>query len=150
MTSRAAIEEFLSQKTLALVGASRKGKHFGNTVLKELRRKGWEVLTVHPEVRDIDETPCFRAVADLPPRVGGLVLVVPPEQTERLVAEAAAAGIRRVWMQRGAASPKAVAFCAEHGISVIHGECILMFAEPSGRLHRLHRGLRGLVGKLPQ
>lgn len=150
MTSRAAIDEFLAQETLALVGVSRKKKSFGNTVLKTLRRRGREVLPVHPEVRDIDGVPCFRAVADLPARVGGLVLVVPPAQTEKLVIEAAAAGIRRVWMQQGADSPAALAFCAAHGVSTIHGECILMFAEPAGRIHRLHRTIKGLLGGLPK
>lgn len=150
MTSRAAIDEFLAQKTLALVGVSRGGRGFGNAVLKTLRRRGREVLPVHPEARDIDGVPCFRAVADLPARVGGLVLVVPPAQTEKLVAEAAAAGIRRVWMQQGAASPGAVAFCAANGVSAIHGECILMFAEPAGRIHRLHRTIKGLLGRLPE
>lgn len=150
MTSRAAIDEFLAQKTVALVGVSRGGKGFGNTVLKALRRRGREVLPVHPEARDIDGVPCFRAVADLPARVGGLVLVVPPAQTEKLVAEVAAAGIRRVWMQRGAESPGAVAFCAANGVSAIHNECILMFAEPVGRIHRLHRTIRGLLGRMPK
>ncbi|MHB8078473.1 MAG: CoA-binding protein [Candidatus Krumholzibacteriia bacterium] len=150
MTSRAAIDEFLAQDTLALVGASRGGKAFGNAVLKALRKRGREVLPVHQEARIVNELPCFRAVADLPPRVGGLVLVVPPEQTEKLVVAAAAAGIRRIWMQRGAESPAALAFCAEHGLTAIHGECILMFAEPAGRIHRLHRGLRRLLGRMPQ
>ena len=150
MTSRAAVDEFLAQKTLALVGVSRGGKGFGNTVLKTLRKHGREVLPVHPEVRDIGEVPCFRAVADLPPRVGGLVLVVPPAQTEKLVAEAAAAGIRRVWMQQGAESPAALAFCAANGVTAIHGECILMFAEPAGRIHRLHRGINRLLRRLPK
>lgn len=150
MTSRAAIDDFLAQKTLALAGVSRGGRGFGNAVLKALRQRGCEVLPVHPEARDFDGVPCFRSIADLPPRVGGLVLVVPPAQTEKLVAEAAAAGIRRVWMQQGAASPAAVDLCAAHGMTAIHGECILMFAEPVVSIHRLHRGILGLLGRLPK
>lgn len=150
MTSQAAVDEFLAQPTLALVGVSRRGRGFGNVVLKALRQRGREVLPVHPEVRDIDGVPCFRAVSDLPARVGGLVLVVPPPQTERLVVEAFAAGIRRVWMQRGAASPAALSYCAANGVTAIHDECILMFAEPTGRIHRLHRSILGLLGRLPQ
>ena len=40
MTSRAAVEGFLAQKTLAVVGVSRGGKKFGNAILKELKAKG--------------------------------------------------------------------------------------------------------------
>ena len=36
------------------------------------------------------------------------------------------------------------------GVTVIDGECILMFAEPAGWFHRLHRGLYRLGGKLPK
>jgi len=149
MTLRADVDDFLGQKRLALAGASRGGRKFGNAVLKELRRKGYDVIPVHPHADAIDGVSCVRALADLPPDTGGLVLVVPPEQTERLVSEAAAAGVRRVWMQQGAESPRAVAFCEANGIRCVHGECILMFAEPTGWVHRVHRGIWKLLGRLP-
>jgi len=75
---------------------------------------------------------------------------VPPAETEQVVQEAAAAGIRRVWMQQGAESEAAIRFCEEHGMSVVHGECILMFAQPVDSVHRLHRWIWRLLGKLPQ
>jgi predicted CoA-binding protein len=148
MNRQAAIESFLSQKTLALVGASRSGKKFGNTLLRELRTKGYAVLPVHPDAREMDGMACVPSLADLPSTVGGLVLAVPPARTEALVEEAARAGIRRIWMQQGSASPKAIRRCEEHGIEVVHGECLLMFADPVG-LHRFHRWLRDVFGKLP-
>jgi predicted CoA-binding protein len=149
VTTRAAVEQFLAQGHLGLVGASRSGKRFGNYALRELTRKGYRVSVVHPEVSEIDGVRCYASVAELPDDVGGLVIVVPPEQTEMLVAEAAAAGVRNVWMQQGSESPRAVELCREHGINEVHGECILMYARPSG-FHRVHRWLWGLVGKLPK
>jgi predicted CoA-binding protein len=149
MTTRSAVDGFLASRRLALAGASRGGKKFGNAVLKTLAAKGYDVAVVHPEAAEIDGVPCYRSLGDLPDGVEGLVLVVPPAQTATLVREAAAAGIPRIWMQQGSASRDAVAFCREHGIDVVHGECILMFAEPTG-IHRLHRWLWGLFGKLPR
>lgn len=148
MTTRAAVEQFLAQGHLGLVGASRSGTRFGNTVLRELTRKGYRVSVVHPEAAEIDGFGCVSSIADLPDDVGGLVLVVPPEQTEKVVAEAAAAGVRNVWMQQGSESPRAVELCREHGINEVHGECVLMFAAPAG-IHRVHRWIRGLTGRLP-
>ncbi len=78
------------------------------------------------------------------------MLVVPPAETEKVVHEAAEVGIRRVWMQQGAESGVAIRFCEEHGIDVVHGECILMFAEPAEFYHRMHRWVWGLLGKLPE
>lgn len=149
MTTRTSVDEFLAQETLALAGLSRSGKGFGNAVLRDLSGKGYEILPVHPEADEVAGVRCYRSLAELPKPVGGLVLVVPPPQTEILVTQALEAGIRRVWMQQGAESEAAIRYCRDNGIEAIHGECIMMFAEPRG-LHRAHRWLRGLLGKLPE
>ena len=39
MITQAAVDDFLSQKALAVVGVSRGGKKFGNTILQELSAK---------------------------------------------------------------------------------------------------------------
>jgi predicted CoA-binding protein len=148
MVSKTAIDDFLGQESLALAGLSRSGKKFGNAVLKDLSAKGYEVLPVHPDAAEIGGVRCYPSLADLPSRVGGLVLVVPPAQTEALVKEARETGIVRVWMQQGAESDAAIRYCEDHGINVVHGECIMMFAQPKG-IHKLHRWLRGVFGKLP-
>ncbi len=149
MTTRREVEEFLTGRRFALVGASRGGRKFGNAVLKELARKGYEVVPVHPHAPSIDGVACVPDLASLPAPVHGLVAVVPPDATERVVEEAAAAGIPRIWMQQGAGSPAAVEACRRHGIGVVDGECILMFAEPAGSVHRFHRWVWRLLGKLP-
>ncbi|MFH1680384.1 MAG: CoA-binding protein [Candidatus Eisenbacteria bacterium] len=149
MTTRAEVERFLSRKKLALAGASRSGKKFGNTVLKELLVKGYEVYPVHPGADEVNGLRAFRSLAEVPADVDALVVIVPPSQTESLVREATARGIRSVWIQQGAESAEAVSFCRENGINVISGECILMFAEPAAWPHRLHRWIRGLFGRLP-
>jgi uncharacterized protein len=148
VTSQSLVEQFLAQRSLGLVGVSRSGKKFGNTVLRELTRRGYRVSVVHPEAAEIDGVRCVPSVAELPDDVGGLVIVVPPEQTEKVVREAAARGVRRIWMQQGAESAAAIELCRESGIDLVHGECILMFAEPAG-IHRFHHWLWKLLGKLP-
>ncbi len=149
MTTPTAIEQFLSAGTLAVAGVSRRGRKFGNVVRRELATKGWQVLPVHPEAATIDDCPCVARVADLPPGVGGLVVSVPPAQAVALVREAAAAGIPRVWLQRGSESPEALAAGRDAGVEVIHGQCILMHAKPGG-IHRVHRWLVQLAGRLPK
>jgi predicted CoA-binding protein len=148
MTTQASVEGFLKQTTLALAGLSRGGKKFGNAVLKDLTAKGYEVLPVHPKATEIGGVRCYPSLAELPENVGGLVLVVPPAQTEALVREAHTAGIDRVWMQQGAESARAIRYCEEYGIDVVHGECIMMHAKPTG-IHKFHRRLWGLLGRLP-
>ncbi|MFH1807878.1 MAG: CoA-binding protein [Pseudomonadota bacterium] len=149
MTRKATVETFLGSKRLALVGASSGGKKFGNVILKELSGKGYQVTPVHPTAENIDGHACAHSLGELAERVDGVVLVVPPAQTEKVVEEVAQVGIRRVWMQQGAESDRAVALCHERGIDVVHGECILMFAEPAGVPHRIHRFVWRMLHKLP-
>ena len=149
MTTRASVDRFLAEENLVLVGASRSGKRFGNIAFTALTHKGYSVSLVHPTAGDIGGVKCYRSISDLPEPVGGLVVVVPPDQTERVVNEAISNGIKNIWMQQGAESPDAVKACHESGINEVHGECILMFAKPSGG-HKLHRWIRGLLGKLPK
>lgn len=150
MTSKAAVHDFLAQRSLALIGMSRGGKKFGNSIYQELSAKGYRVLPVHPTAEAIGGARCYPSLRALPEAVGGVVVVVPPAETEKVVREAAEAGIRRVWLQQGAESPAAVRFCEEQGMQVVHGECILMFAEPAAFYHRMHRWVWGLLGRLPQ
>jgi len=149
MTKRELVDDFLAQKRLALVGASSGGKKFGNAVWKELEAKGYEVFPVHQRADAIAGRRCWRSVAELPEGVGGVVIVVPPQETENVIGDVVKAGIPRVWMQQGSASPAAVRLCEENGVRVVHGECILMFADPAAFVHRAHRWLWGLLGKLP-
>jgi predicted CoA-binding protein len=150
MTSKSLIETFLSQSTLAIVGVSRNDKKFGNVIFRELSAKGYKILPVNPKADRIGEELCYPSLKALPEPVDGLIIVVPPAQTEQVVQDAAAAGIKRVWMQQGSQSKISVEFCEENGISVVAGECILMFAEPTAFFHRLHRSIWKLIGKLPK
>ncbi len=149
MTTRAAVEDFVSQRTLAVVGVSSSGKKFGNAACRDLRAKGYRMIPVHPTAESIDGERCYASLSELPEPVGGVLIVVPPAETEKVVREAAEAGIRRIWMQQGAQSAAAIQFCEDQGLSVVHNECILMFAEPVRGGHRLHRFVWRVLGKLP-
>jgi uncharacterized protein len=150
MTSRSAIDDFLRQRTLAVVGVSRGGKKFGNTAYRELKARGYRLFPIHPDAEMIEGDRCYPRLSALPEPVGGVLVVVPPAQTEQVVRDAATSGIQRVWMQQGAESEAAIRLCRESGISTVSGECILMFAEPAAFPHRMHRWVWGLLGKLPR
>lgn len=149
MTSKAAIDSFVQSKEIAVIGVSRSGGKFGNTIFRELRDKGYAVYPVNPHAEEIEETRCYRSVRELPNTVEGIVVVVKPEQSEQVIREAAAAGIRKVWLQQGAESRQALAACDELDIPVVSRNCILMFVEPVESIHKFHRFLRRIFGRMP-
>ena len=149
-TTKAAVEEFVSQPKLAVVGVSRDRQKFGNAAYRELKHKGYQVYPVNRNVETIEGDRCYAKLDVLPEKVDGVVIVVPPPETEQVVREVEAAGIKHVWMQQGSESEKAIQYCQEHGIREVHGECIMMFAPPVKSAHRWHRGAWKLFGKLPK
>jgi predicted CoA-binding protein len=150
MASKKAIDDFLAQRTLAVVGVSREGKKFGSTVYQELKSKSYKVYPVNPKAEKIGDDPCYPDLRSIPELVEGVVVVVPPAQTEEVMREVVAMGIPRVWLQQGAESEAAIRYGEEHGINIVHNECILMFAEPAAFGHRLHRWIWKILGKLPK
>ncbi|HZK52746.1 MAG TPA: CoA-binding protein [Desulfosporosinus sp.] len=133
---------------MAVVGVSRSEKKFSYSLYKSLKSKGYQLFAVNPNTDRIDEEYFYGNIQSLPQKVNGVVIVVPPNQTEKVVMEAAA-GINHIWIQQGAESEQAIDFCKKNGINVIHNQCILMFAEPSF-LHKCHRYVNKALGKLPK
>jgi hypothetical protein len=150
MVSRSNVNDFLSLRNLAVVGVSRSGKKFGNSVFKELKNKGYNVFPVNPGASEIEGEQCYANLKLLSGKVDGAVFIVPPFETEKLVVEANFAGIKNIWMQQGAESKSAISYCANNNINVVYGECILMFAEPAAFFHRAHRFVNGVFGRLPR
>ena len=153
MATRAAIDDFLAQQHLALVGASRDPKAFSTTVARELRDHGYTIDPVNAEADEIDGERCFRSVADLPPDVAGAIIMVAADRAAAAVQACIDQGICRIWLHKGAGpssvSDEAVALCEERGVSVVDGECPLMFVEPAAAVHRIHRFERKLTRRLP-
>ena len=146
--SPAAIDQFVAQPALALVGLSRSGKKFGNVACRELKAKGYRLYPIHPTAGTIGGVKCYKTFADLPERVDAVLVVVPPDAAIDVVREAAASGIHHVWLQQGADSPEVLSLCDALGLTVVFGECILMFTRPNG-VHNVHRWLRSVFGRLP-
>jgi len=150
MNTRQDVEGFLAQKVLAVAGVSRNSQSFGAKAFKELSGKGYKVFPVNPNAESIQGEKCYPSLAKLPEKVGGVLVFTPPSATEKVVREAAAAGISRVWIQQGAQSPEALAFCREKNLAAVSGQCILMFAEPVASIHGFHRWVKKLFGGLPK
>ncbi len=149
-STKADVENFIGQRRLAVVGVSRDAKKFGNAAYRALKDKGYQVYPINRNIEAIEGDRCYASLGVLPEKVDGVVIVVPPTETEKVVREADAAGIKNVWMQQGAESNEAIQYCREHGLNEVHGECIMMFAPPVGSFHRWHRGAWKLFGKLPK
>lgn len=121
------IRSFLASASFAVAGASADRAKYGNKVLRCYQQHGRPVVAIHPKESTIEGVPAYRRLADVPTTPEALSIVTPPPVTESLVEEAAAIGVKHLWMQPGAESDAAIRRAHELGLSVIAGgPCLLV------------------------
>jgi predicted CoA-binding protein len=134
MLSDETIHAFLNARSLAVFGVSRDPEKYGYKVYKTLKEKGLRVFAVNPRAQEVDGDPVYPNLQALPETPEAVVTVVPPEVTRAVVAEALAAGIRKIWMQPGSEHEEAVQMAQEAGATVVHGgACIMVVAKTHRR-----------------
>ncbi len=142
-----AVQSFLSSRRIALVGFSREPKDFSRMLDRELRKRGHEVVPVHPVAAEIDGRRAFPRVGAVDPPVEAALVLVPPAQAASVVRDCLDSGVRRIWLHRGggkgSASPEALVLCAERGVVPVVDLCPMMVLSGASWPHRLHGWFRG-------
>jgi uncharacterized protein len=143
MATKQQIDAFWTLKRLAVVGVSRDPKHFSVAIWRELRDRRYDVVPVNPNATEIDGRPCFARVQDA-------------MASEAVVLDCAAAGVRRVWLHKGAGggpgavSSAALAAAEAAGMDVIAGYCPFMFLPGTPFFHGLHAAIKKLNRSYPK
>jgi uncharacterized protein len=138
------IEDFLNLKSFALVGASAAKKKFGNYILKAMVERGFKVYPIHRTASVVSGVKCYNSFDELPEMPEGVIICVPPKQSEIVIKQAAVAGVKNIWIQLGADSHAALTYCHANDLNVISGECMMMFFRKPGFPHNLHRFVWGI------
>lgn len=151
---RGRIDEFLATKRLAVVGVAHNPQEFGHKLYQDLRNFGYEALPVNPGASEIDGERCYSRLQDIQPGVQAALLLTPPAANEQVVRDCAEAGIRLVWFygagDRSKENEQAIAYCQQHGISVIPGFCPYMFIPQSPFFHKIHGFVARVTGSGPR
>ena len=156
-TPESNVNDFLSQKRIAVVGVSRNKSHHpaANLIYRRLKTTGHDVFAVNPHMAAFEGERCYPSLQSIPGGVDGVVIITRPEVTEQIVHDCSDAGVGRVWMHQSvgksgsSVSPKAVEYCREHDIRVIAGACPMMFGPGVDFGHTCMRWILKLTGGLP-
>jgi predicted CoA-binding protein len=141
------IQDFVSSKRIAVAGVSRTPQKMGNGIYTELKQRGYEVFGVNPNLETIDGDKCYPSLAELAGKVDAVVVSVPPQQAALVLRDAAAAGIKKVWLQQGSQSLETSKVAKEAGLTPVEGKCILMYAGEVKSIHAFHRFFAKLFGQ---
>lgn len=148
-----AARTFLAQPRIAVVGVSRQTHQPANCNFRKLRTAGHAVFPVNPQADTVEGETCYPTLAAIPGGVQAVLIFTPPAASEAVVREAAALGIRHVWLHRalggGSHSPAAERAARELGLTLIPGGCPAMFGPPVDFGHQCLRWVLGTLGQLP-
>ncbi len=152
---KAAAEQFLTHKRVAVTGVSRSPKdHGANFVYRRFRDRGYEVFAVNPNADEVEGDTSYHSLRDIPEGVEAVVIGTKPETADATMRECAELGIEHVWMHRGpgegSVSPTAASYGREHGIHVIDGGCPCMFGPTSDPGHKVMCSMLKLAGNVPR
>ncbi len=144
------IQEFISGKRVALLGASRSNDKykFGNMAAAELKRRGYEIYLVHPQAETINGIATYPSLGALKGQVDGALVSLPADKSADVLREAAAAGITNVWIQQGGESQELIDLGMQLKLNLVTGKCILMYAQPVRSFHTIHRFIARMSGQL--
>ena len=144
------INDFIANRSIAITGISKTKQKFGNTIFRILQNKGFDLYPVHPVINEYNGKSCYHSIQDLPDHVSALVICTNPENTCQIIKEAHIQGINHVWIQQGAENIDSIVFGKSKNMNIIHNQCILMYTEPVGAIHRLHRFCNKLFRTHPE
>lgn len=154
------VQDFLSQKKVAVVGVSDKRDTGCNLVYSKLKDAGYQVYAVNPRIADFKGDPCYPDLKSIPEQPEAVFILTSPKITDQVVQQCIDLGVKHVWMHcmlgtkpglgagMTSVSEDAVKMCKENGINVIPGSCPNQFLNPDVG-HGMMRGLWGLLGFMP-
>ena len=143
--SMSTINAFLEPRKFAFIGLSRDEKKFSRAVFKELKKKGYTMFPVNPNLDEVDGIKCYRDLSELPADVKHALFMTPKENTAGAVENAVHHGFTHIWIQQGAETKEAIDVANENGAKLVSKTCILMHAAPSG-VHKFHGAIMKFFG----
>jgi predicted CoA-binding protein len=106
----------MSQKTIAVIGASNNRHKFGNRAVRAYQQQGYTVIPINPHEAQIEGLKAYASVLEVPGSIDLASFYVTPDIGERVIEEVVAKNIKEVWLNPGADSDELIAKTRKLGI----------------------------------
>lgn len=120
------IEQFFKTEKIAVVGASRNPRKYGNIIYRRLKEKGYHAIPINPFADEIDGDKCTSSIAELNPQDTALVLVTHQKDTDKITEQAIELGFTQIWVQTDCDTEKTPIVAQNKSLNVIYKYCILV------------------------
>lgn len=110
----------MSKPTVAILGASRDRRKYGNKSVRAHLQHGYEVFPVNPHADTIEGLTAYPDLASIPVlRLDRVSVYLPPDVGIGLLEQIKARNPAEVWLNPGSDSPEVVARAEALGLSII-------------------------------
>ena len=116
-------------KTVAVIGASSNRSKFGNKALRAFEHKGYRVLAINPNEKEVEGYRTFASVLDVPDAIDMATVYVPADAGLGVMDDLAKKGVAEVWLNPGADDEAVVARAKALGLNVIQACSIIAIGE---------------------
>jgi predicted CoA-binding protein len=123
----------VSQKTVAVIGASSQRAKFGNKALRAFRHAGYRVVPINPRETTVEGEKAYPTVLDYPGPIDEATMYVPPRIGMQVVDELAQKGVKVVWFNPGADGPDVVRRAEALGLMPLVACSIIGIGDSPGR-----------------
>ena len=116
----------MQQQTVAILGASRDRRKYGNMSVRAHLQRGYRVFPVNPLAKEIEGLPCYPDLASVPGNhLDRISVYLPPDVLLPLLEGIQQKGATEVWLNPGSDSPDVIARATELGLEVIQACSII-------------------------
>ncbi|MBM80258.1 MAG: CoA-binding protein [Planctomycetaceae bacterium] len=106
--------------SVAIIGASRNRRKYGNMSVRAHQSQGYDVYPVNPNASEIEGLPCFGSLDEVPEEdLDRISVYLPPEYGLDLLEQINQKGADEVWFNPGSESPEIFERARELGLNLI-------------------------------
>lgn len=115
----------MSEKRIAIVGASTNRSKYGNIAVRAYRDQGFTVYPVNPSAQTVEGLTAYPGLDELPGPVSVISVYLPPDRTLKVLDSIARAGAETVFFNPGSEDETVMARAAELGIPAVQACSII-------------------------
>lgn len=112
--------------TIAIVGANNNPSKYGNTIYRDLKRKGYTIFPVNPSTPEVEGDKAYADLAALPAKPTIINFVTPPSATLTVLQQCLDLGYVNVWLQPGSENDEILNFLETRRFNYLANACIMI------------------------
>lgn len=111
-------------KTVAVVGISNKMERDSGRIAEMLKRRGYNVVGVHPVLKEVFGIPVYASLKEIPFPVDLVDVFLSSDKVPQIMDDVLAIKPKYLWFQLGVVNNEAASLAEKNGIPTVQNRCV--------------------------